>query len=196
MHPNRAFDWTDEGAMLDFVSRQAFATIALPAPGVVHAPVVVAGRSILFHVARRNRMAERIDGQPIVISVVGRHGYQSANWYVSDNQVPTWHYEAVEIEGVARMLDEAALSRQVDALSAAMEARYQPANPWTRDKMVPGRYVAMLRAIVGFEVPIAAIRGTRKFNQHKDAKDTEATLGGLRAAGLDDVAEAVEELRP
>lgn len=195
MHPNRGFEWTDEEAMLDFVARQAFATIALPAPGVVHAPVIVADRSILFHVARRNRMADRIEGQPVVISVTGRHGYQSANWYVSDDQVPTWHYEAVEIDGVARTLDQAALSRQVDALSGIMEARYQPANPWTREKMGPGRYEAMLRAIVGFEVPVAAIRGTRKFNQHKSTEDVDATIAGLRAAGLDEVADAVNELR-
>ena len=53
-----------------------------------------------------------------------------------------------------------------------------------------------LKAIVGFEVPIDAIRGTRKFNQHKDDADTAATLAGLRAAGMDAVAEAVEEVRP
>ena len=196
MHPNRAFDWTDESAMLQFVSRNAFATIAVPAPGVVHAPIVVAGRSILFHVARRNRMADRIDGQRVVVSVLGRYGYQSANWYVSENQVPTWHYEVVEVDGTARMLDEEALSRQVDALSTAMEALYQPATPWTREKMAPGRYEAMLRAIVGFEIPIEAIRGTRKFNQHKNAADIEATVAGLRLAGEDDVAQAVKELRP
>lgn len=196
MHPSRAFDWTDEDAMLAFVARHALATIALPAPGVIHAPLVVDGRTVRFHIARRNRMADAIDGQRLVASVLGRHGYQSANWYSTDQQVPTWHYEAVEIEGVAHMLDEAALSRQVDALSDAMEAIYQPERPWTKAKMAPGRYEAMLKAIVGFEVSIDAIRGTRKFNQHKDDADTAATLAGLRAAGMDAVAEAVEEFRP
>ena len=74
-----------------------------------------------------------------------------------------------------------------------MEARYQPANPWTRDEDGAGHAIeAMLRAIVGFEVPIAAIRGTRKFNQHKSAADVDATIAGLRAAGLDEVAERRE----
>ena len=195
MHPNRAFDWSDETEMLDFIGRQVFATIALPAPGVIHAPVIVRGRSVLFHVARRNRMAEQVAERRLIVSVLGRHSYQSANWYVSDNQVPTWHYEVVEVEGVARDLDEEELSRQVDTLSDMMEARYQPSALWTKAKMDPGRYEAMLRAIRGFEVPIDAIRGTRKFNQHKNAADNDATVAGLRSAGEEDVARAVEEHR-
>ena len=196
MHPNRLFDWTDEKEMLAFVAREAFATIALPAPGVVHAPLVVDSNTVRFHIARRNRMADAIDGRRVVASVIGRHGYQSANWYASADEVPTWHYEVVEIEGVARQLDGADLSRQVDALSDMMEARFQPGNPWSRMKMGPGRYEAMLKAIVGFEIPIEQIRGTRKFNQHKDDANTEATLAGLRAAGMDAVADAVAQLRP
>lgn len=196
MHPNRAFDWTDEDAMLAFVSRIAFATIALPAPGVVHAPLVVEGRSIRFHIARRNRMADRIDGQPLVASVLGRHAYQSANWYRSGDQVPTWLYEAVEIEGVARLLDEAELARQVDSLSDRMESIWQAENPWTRAKMAPGKYEAMLKAIVGFEVPIDGLRGTVKFNQHKSGEDIAATIAGQLAAGNAEVAVAVEESRP
>lgn len=195
MHPNGAFDWTDEEDALAFVAREAFATISLPAPGIIHAPLVVDGRTVRFHLARRNRMAGAIDGHRVVASVLGRHGYQSANWYESKDQVPTWHYEAVEIEGVARQLDADGLSRQVDALSHAMEGRFQPANPWTRAKMTPGKYEAMLKAIVGFEVEIEAIRGTRKFNQHKSAADVDATIAGLRAAGMAEVADAVAECR-
>ena len=55
--------------------------------------------------ARRNR--DRGSCSPsrrVLISVTGREAYQSANWYVSEDQVPTWHYEAVEIEGEARPL--------------------------------------------------------------------------------------------
>ena len=52
----------------------------------------------------------------------------------------------------------------------------------------------MTRAIVGFEVEPAKVRGTRKFNQHKSGEDLEATIEGLRAAGRADVVAAVREL--
>ena len=71
---------------------------------------------IWFHVARRNRIADQLDGGRALISVSGREGYQSANWYVSEDQVPTWHYEAVEIEGAVRQLADEELIALVDQL--------------------------------------------------------------------------------
>lgn len=195
MHPNRAFDWDDEAAMLAFVGNRAFATIALPAPGVVHAPLTVDGRTIRFHVARRNRMIDAIDGRRIVASVMGEHAYHSANWYASDNQVPTWLYEVVELEGVARRIDEQALADQVIALSDRMETIYQPDRPWTHDKMAPGSFEAMLKAIAGFEFTIDALRGTRKYTQHKSAADIAASIAGQRESGNGAMASRMEEFR-
>jgi transcriptional regulator len=197
MHPNPAFHWTDRAEMLEFVAERSFAHIFTASEAglsVVHAPVIVRGGRILFHVARRNRIAEVVGGQRVLISVSGREAYQSANWYASGDQVPTWHYEAVEIEGPARQLSDDELVELVDLLSDRMERRHSPEAPWTRAKMAPGRFEAMTRAIVGFEVDPAEIRGTRKFNQHKRGADLAATIVGQRGAGRDDIVEAIEEL--
>jgi len=196
MHPNDAFAWNDEAAMLRFVADEGFAHIFTASDAglfVVHAPVLVIEGHIQFHVARRNRIAPHLGGSPVLISVVGRHAYQSANWYVSDNQVPTWHYEAVEIEGTGRPLSQEELVRQLDALSDRHEGRVQPERPWTRAKMEPGKFEAMTRAILGFEVEPTAIRGTRKFNQHKSAEDLQATIHGQSAAGREDIVAAIHE---
>ena len=197
MHPNHAFDWTDQEGMLRFVARERFAHIFTGSNEglfVVHAPLVVtAAGMIQFHVSRRNRIAGHLPDRPLLISVLGRHAYQSANWYVSDNQVPTWHYEVVEIEGVARELDQTKLIRQLDLLSEAYEARVEPERPWTRAKMDLAKFEAMTKAIIGFEVEPAEIRGTRKFNQHKNAADIEATVAGQRQAGREDIAAATLE---
>src|SRR3954467_11306692 len=139
--------------MLAFVAERAFAHIfAASDKGlfVVHAPVIVDQGRVRFHVAKRNRIADQIDARPILISASGREGYQSANWYASENQVPTWHYEAVEIEGPARRLSDAGLAELLDLLRETMEARHSPERPWTRAKMGPGKFEAMTRAIVGF----------------------------------------------
>ncbi|WP_051531223.1 FMN-binding negative transcriptional regulator [Sphingomonas sp. URHD0057] len=199
MHPNAAFHWEDQRAMLDFVGRQSFAHIFTASEAglfVVHAPVLVREGRVWFHVARRNRIAERVDGHRALISVTGRDSYHSANWYASANQVPTWHYEAVEIEGPARRLSDEELVELLDRLSEEMEGRHSPEMPWTRGKMEPGRFEAMTRAIVGFEVEPSAIRGTRKFNQHKTGEDLAATIEGQRLAGREDIVTAIEELVP
>ena len=38
MHPNRAFAWEDEGAMLAFLGEIAFCTICAEGPVIAHAP--------------------------------------------------------------------------------------------------------------------------------------------------------------
>ena len=198
MHPNRAFEWKDEEEMLRFAAQQSFAHIFAAAPGelgVVHAPVLVVDGKVQFHLARRNRIAGLLSGPRALVSVLGRHAYQSANWYVSENQVPTWHYEAVEIEGIAREMSPGELTSFLDLLTDTNERRVQPENPWTREKMEPGRFEAMSQAIVGFEIIPEEIRGTRKFNQHKDAGDLEATIEGQEQAGREDIAKAVRDLQ-
>ena len=197
MHPNAAFAWNDPGEILEFVAARAFAHVFTASDAglfVAHVPVMVKDGKIWFHIARRNRMVGQIDGQPALVSIAGREAYQSANWYKSDDQVPTWHYEAVEIEGPARRLADDELVNLLDRLSALMEGRHSPEAPWTRGKMSPGKFDAMTKAIVGFEVEPKAFRGTRKFNQHKSAEDLAATIAGQDSAGRSDVVAAIEEL--
>ena len=197
MHPNKAFAWDDREAALQFVSERAFAHIFTASDAglfVVHAPVLVTptGR-VQFHISRRNRMAEHLPGR-VLISVSGREAYQSANWYVTENQVPTWHYEAVEMEGEARALSSEELVDLLDRLSERFENEVQPGRPWTRGKMEPGNFEAMTSAIVGFEVEPVQVRGTRKFNQHKTAEDLAATIDGQTAAGRADIVQAIREM--
>ena len=199
MHPNKVFDWIDRGEMLRFAAERSFAHIfsaSAAGPFVVHVPILVTGEAMIrFHVARRNRIVGHLAGHRLLISIAGRDAYQSANWYASDNQVPTWHYETVEIEGEARQLSEAELIDLLDGLSERFENQLSPAEPWTRAKMEPGRFEAMTKAIVGFEVDPSEIRGTRKFNQHKAAEDLAATIEGQLGAGRGDIVAAIDEVK-
>ena len=59
--------------------------------------------------------------------------------------------------------------------------------------MEPGKFEAMTRAIVGFEVDPLEVRGTLKFNQHKSGEDLAASIEGQAAAGRNDIVEAIRE---
>ena len=198
MHPNAAFDWASREEMLAFVAQQSFAHIfAATEQGlfVVHAPVLVtADGSDRFHISRRNRIADQLADRRVLLSVAGRDAYHSANWYASANQVPTWHYEAVEIEGEARLLSDDELVELLDRLSNRFEAEHSPDRLWTRAKMGPGKFEAMTRAIVGFDVTPAEIRGTRKFNQHKTGADLQASIDGQLQAARQDIVAAMRDL--
>jgi transcriptional regulator len=152
---------------------------------VAHAPIVPAGeKAARFHLARPNRLVPLLDGARVVLSIAGPDGYITPNWYADPaQQVPTWNYVAVEIEGVCRTIDEDALVALLDTLAEIHEPRVAPDNPWTRAKMDDARFRAMLRAIIGFEVEIDAVRGTNKLGQNKSEADRAGTILGLTRTG-------------
>jgi transcriptional regulator len=183
MHPNRSFAWDDREAMLAFLADVSFSTIFVASadgPRVAHTPVVVAASDRLrFHIARGNRAAPAFDGARGLISCLGPDAYISPDWYGTADQVPTWNYLAVECEGPLRRLEEAELVQLLDDLSAAHEARLAPKPAWTRAKMSPGRFEAMLKAIIGFEMTIEDLRGTRKLGQNKTEAERQGAVEGL-----------------
>jgi transcriptional regulator len=187
-HPNPAFRWDDAAAKRAFVTARGFATLCIAGPDgplVAHAPVIVTEAGDLrFHLARSNRVTRHLEGAAMIASIVDADHYVSPDWYGAADQVPTWNYLAVEVEGRVRALDEAALVDQLDALSATFEAPLAPKPPWTRTKMTPGRFEAMTLAIEGFELMASAWRGTAKLAQHKPAADRVALAEALGEIGM------------
>lgn len=184
-HPNPAFRASDD--LLTRASAIGFATIFATTPDgpmAVHAPLTLAGTDRMrFHVARANRVTPHLAGATVLASVRGADGYISPNWYaVPGDQVPTWNYVAIEIDGMVSAIDENGLIGQLDTLAAAHEPRVMPDRPWTRDKMNDDVFRRMLRGIAGFEIAVTAVRGTTKLSQNKSAPDRAGVIAGLRAS--------------
>lgn len=200
MHPTPVFHWDDREAMLAFVGERAFATIAASVDGVIafaQAPVLVErgdrresdaiarGDRVLFHLSRANRLAKVLPLRASII-VGGPDTYVSPDWYGEPDQVPTWSYISVELDGELRATDEAQTLDIVTRLSAAYEGRIAGKRPWTPDKMTPSVLAAKLKGIVGVSLVIEAIRGTRKLSQNK----SEMARAGVVQALTDSPREA------
>lgn len=194
MHPNPAFR-ADPAASLDEATRIGFAHLfaATPAgPMVAHVPVTRHGDRLRCHLARANRLHPHLAGATVLLSLAAPDGYVSPNWYAApDQQVPTWNYIAVEIDGIARPIDADALLEHLDALADAHEPR---PNPWTRAKTEPARIAAMVRAIEGFAIEVTATRGTTKLAQHKSSADRAGVIAGLRMRAQAALADAMAAL--
>ncbi len=187
MHPNAAFRWEDREAMRAFASEIGFGMLFLTTPDgprVAHVPFVFLDEvRIAFHLARGNAITRHLDGAESLFVINGPDGYISPDWYGIDDQVPTWNYVALELQGISRKLDEAALIAQADALSDTNEKRLAPKPAWKRDKMSDGLFDKMLRGITGFELEITAWRSTVKLGQNKSADVRHAAADGAEAAG-------------
>ena len=187
MHPNTTFHWQDRKAMRALVAELGFGSLfaATPdGPRSAQAPAVWLDDATLgFHLARGNALAKHLDGLTAIFVAQGPDGYVSPEWYqLDDNQVPTWNYVAVELEGVVRRMDHDALVAQVDQLTTTQEARLDK-TPWTRAKMDPKLFDKMTSAIVGFRIEVQAWRGTLKLGQNKPDEARLAAADGVAASG-------------
>lgn len=187
MHPNAAFRWEDRDAMRALVAELGFGALFCTTPDgprVAHVPVVWLDDTALgLHLARGNGIVRHLDGATALFVAQGPDGYVSPDWYgLDDNQVPTWNYVAVELEGTMRRMEHDALVAQVDQLTAQQEGRLDK-TPWTRGKMDPALFGKMTSAIIGFRLEIAAWRGTLKLGQNKPEAARLSAADGVEASG-------------
>lgn len=199
MHPNSAFRPRQDDLAELLVREIGFAAIFAGTPDgprVAHAPVVLSDdrTTLQFHLARGNALTRHLAGANALAVVQGPEAYISASWYADADQVPTWNYVAIEMEGVARKLDDTELVAQIDTLSAQHEARVGANPPWTRDKMNPALFSKMTGAIIGFEMRISAWRPTIKLSQNKSAEERARVVEGVEATGHGALAQLMRHL--
>ena len=137
------------------------------------------------HLARANpHWQDLAQGTEALVIFAGEQAYISPTFYPGKadhgKAVPTWNYLAVHAYGMAEVFDDAErLLALVSRLSDRHEAN-RPA-PWAVSD-APADYVdSMLKAIVGFRLPITRLQGKRKLSQNRDARDQAGVRQGLQA---------------
>jgi transcriptional regulator len=139
------------------------------------------------HVARANPLwrETRADVDALVV-FQGPQAYVSPSLYPSKAEtgkvVPTWNYVMVQARGRLRAIDDAAWLRAfVTRLTERHEATR--ALPWAVGD-APADYIdAMLRAIVGIEIPLRTLVGKLKLSQNRTPADRDGIVAGLASAG-------------
>jgi len=163
--------------------------------------VDASGQAVLrAHVARANPVwrEARNDIDTLVV-FQGPQAYISPNWYATKAEngkaVPTWNYITVQARGRMVVRDDAVWLRElVTRLTQRHEAAQ--ARPWAVGDAPPDYIDAMLRAIVGIEIPLTSLQGKWKLSQNHPVVNREGVSQGLRVLGGDQalaVAAAVEQ---
>ncbi|UZE11936.1 FMN-binding negative transcriptional regulator [Pseudomonas sp. B21-053] len=138
------------------------------------------------HLAKANpQWKELQNGAEALVIFAGADAYVSPGFYPAKAEhgkvVPTWNYVAVHAYGVAEVFTDAdRLRNLVSALTDRHEA--DRTQPW-KVADAPADYIAgMLRAIVGFALPIERLEGKRKLSQNRSAADIAGVREGLAAS--------------
>ena len=195
MYIRKEHTFTDRDAALALIDAPPLGAWVCQAPdGLLanHVPFVLdrergATGTLIGHVARVNPVWRALEALcPSVVMFQGAQSYITPGWYpgkaAHGKVVPTWNYAVVHIHGTARaMQDRDWLLHMLRRLTDAREAG-QPA-PWRVDDAPPGYIDAMLRGIVGIEIPITRLEAKRKASQDEDLQDRIGTVEGLRRRG-------------
>ena len=138
------------------------------------------------HLARANpQWRELQNGSEALVIFAGADAYISPAFYPAKAEhgkvVPTWNYIAVHAYGTPEVFSDAErLLKVVTALTDRHESGR--AQPW-RVSDAPADYIdGMLKAIVGFALPIERLVGKRKLSQNRSAADMAGVRDGLAAS--------------
>ncbi|ETK43002.1 MAG: transcriptional regulator [Pseudomonadales bacterium RIFCSPLOWO2_12_60_38] len=138
------------------------------------------------HLAKANpQWRELQNGGEALVIFAGADAYISPAFYPAKAEhgkvVPTWNYIAVHAYGTPAVFSDAErLLKVVTALTDRHESGR--AQPW-RVSDAPADYIdGMLKAIVGFALPIKRLVGKRKLSQNRSAADMAGVRDGLAAS--------------
>jgi len=149
------------------------------------------------HLARANpQWQDLANGSEALVIFSGADAYVSPSFYPSKAEhgkaVPTWNFLAVHATGTAEVFSDA---ERLRALVSQLTDRHEAgqAKPWAVNDAPADYLQSMLKAIVGFELPISRLEGKRKLSQNRSAEDIAGVRQGL-AASIDPLDNAVAQL--
>ncbi|MCF5722444.1 FMN-binding negative transcriptional regulator [Pseudomonas syringae] len=138
------------------------------------------------HLAKANpQWRELQNGSQALVIFAGADAYISPTFYPAKAEhgkvVPTWNYLAVHAYGTPEVFsDPERLLNLVSALTDRHEG--SRAQPW-KVSDAPTDYIdSMLKAIVGFALPIERLIGKRKLSQNRSPADIAGVREGLAAS--------------
>ncbi|MFT0623648.1 FMN-binding negative transcriptional regulator [Ectopseudomonas guguanensis] len=152
------------------------------------------------HFARANgHWRDLAAGAEALVVFSGADAYVHPGWYPAKAEhgkvVPTWNYIAVHAWGQAEVFDEPErLLELVSRLSERHEQR-RP-QPWAVSDAPRGYIDTMLRAIVGFALPIRRLEGKWKLSQNRSAADRVGVRNGLAASANPQERELAAQMNP
>ena len=137
------------------------------------------------HVAKANPIWGDIAETRVTAIFTGPHAYISPRWYQNKNQVPTWNYSAVFVQGRVTILTDEALVELLSRLTQKEEAKTSDQIKWSTDMLPDKQYSKMTKSIVGLEIKIDNITGKLKMSQNRCSEDRVGVVEGLLESNLE-----------
>lgn len=192
MYSPKHFSETDSDEIFGFIEANSFGQLISKVEGELfasHLPFELSEdrTQVVCHLARQNPQHLELEGQEVLVTLQGPHGYISPSWYAAPG-VPTWNYQAVHIRGTCKVFNDIErLQASVEGLAGHYESAFEQS--WQ-----PEYEVVKLKGIVGVEITITDLQCKYKLSQNRSAADRAGVIRQLRDLGSVDLAAAMERL--
>ena len=187
MYIPKVFEIENKTELFEFIEQWSFGELITTYNGelfVNSVPFVIdkEQNKLYGHLAVNNpqlSLLEKADDLAVIFN--GANAYISPSWYVSQDMVPTWNFESVQVRGQAKQVSNDKLLVILEQLTEKHERQFE--QPWKLDKVSEPILNRMMKMIAGFEIDIASIKGKFKLSQNRSVEDRVGVISGLRTQG-------------
>lgn len=196
LYNRSSFKSEDRKAAFALMEANPFATVVTifnDQAQISHLPLVPqkAGEDIelIGHLARANPHSRTLASSMCNVIFHGAHTYITPKWY-KENDVPTWNYSVVHIEGKVTLIEEA--SEIIECLKI-LSGHTEKLWPSGWEFFLPedlSNPKDIENSIVGFRISIEKLNFKQKLSQNRSQEDKARVIEGLRSR-TDDLSRGV-----
>jgi transcriptional regulator len=199
MYIPKYFKVTNAEEIWDFVRKNSFGTIVTTEQGkpiATHLPLGITKIGddyyITGHLAYGNPQWRTFETcGDVLVMFQGPNAYVSSSWYSQEN-VPTWNYQAIHIYGKASILKKDELIEELTGMLEKYEKNRE--NPVLWDKLSPELLENQLKGIVGFKIKVGEIQAAYKLSQNRNETDYMNIINKLQTEGNSNSKQMAEQM--
>ena len=145
------------------------------------------------HISKANFQAKVLkDGDEVLCDFLGAHSYISSSWYEKTN-VSTWNYEAVQIRGKVKLMNDEELFQHLEKLTFKYEKTQKC--PMFVEKMSDDFVKKEMKGAFGINIFPTEIFIAQKLSQNRNDQDFQNIILNLEHSNNENSKEIAEKMK-
>ena len=186
--------------ILRFIEENSFAILVNQSNGKInatHIPLFIEESNdnqlvLSGHISKLNPQCENFEENGNVLAIFsGAHSYISSSWYDYE-EVPTWNYLAVHVEGKIEILNEEQKLLHLENLVNKYEKNSE--NPIST-KSLSKETMRQANEILAFNIIVTNIDAVKKLSQNKNENTKKSIISHLEKSGNEGAKVIAEEMK-
>ena len=145
------------------------------------------------HISKANFQAKVLkDGDEVLCDFLGAHSYISSSWYEKTN-VSTWNYEAVQIRGKVKLMNDEELFQHLEKLTFKYEKTQKC--PMLAENMGDDFVKKEMKGAFGINIFPTEIFIAQKLSQNRNDQDFQNIILNLEHSNNENSKEIAEKMK-